>query len=73
MARTERHSVMYYCDQCLRREVAYDQGYCPLKIASYVPTDWYAVCRGAGKTWHLCSAKCLQAWAGKQGDVDGSG
>jgi hypothetical protein len=66
--RTDRHIVEYQCDQCGARVVAYDKEHEPASIVDTRPDGWLTVDpRGKPGVAHLCSAACLQAWAGKQG------
>lgn len=74
--RIDRHSVMYQCDHCPRREVVFDEQHSPLDDEEWplTPKGWFSVLDRRGertKSVDLCSAACLQAWAGKQGGEGG--
>ena len=80
MSRTERHEIVYQCDHCSKRDVAYDSVLLPPsdRQKRLSPEGWFKVTgplRYATNkvvvTVDLCSATCLQAWAGKQGGEGG--
>ncbi len=72
--RTERHEVVYQCDQCPNREVVHGSPFAPInKQTAISPEGWFKTTgplryatRKVVVTVDLCSAKCLWEWAGKQ-------
>ena len=57
--RIDRHSVMYQCDHCPRRVVAYDGFGCPVGPMPPLPEGW-SYGQSIWQDVHLCSAKCLR-------------
>ena len=74
MSTTYRQTTIFQCGQCPESVVFHSDSACPMSEHEWptAPKGWFTITRRRDcyEDVDLCSAACLQAWAGKQGGGD---